>query len=203
MKGRKAALLDRDGVINEMVYYPEHGLVDSPFVPAQFELVEGIGEALRGLKAAGFKLVVVSNQPGVAKKHFTMETFRRMQGKMHSLLAAESIELDGEYYCFHHPRAKVARYRVDCDCRKPKTGLLLKAADELGLDLVDSVMIGDGISDVVAGRRAGCRTVLVSNLNSVVSSLLAERGVEPDYVARDVTELADIVKKDALEVVRR
>jgi len=203
LNGRRAAFLDRDGIINEMVHYPEHGLVDSPFVPAQFELVQGVGGALRNLKAAGFKLVIVSNQPGVAKKHFSMETFKRVQRRMHRLLAVEGVELDGEYYCFHHPRAKLAKYRVDCDCRKPKPGLLLKAADEMGLDLAGSVMIGDGLTDVIAGKRAGCKTVLVTNLNLLVNSLMIEQGAEPDFIARDVTEAADIVKKDALGVRRR
>ncbi|HEV2139013.1 MAG TPA: HAD family hydrolase [Nitrososphaerales archaeon] len=200
---KKAILLDRDGVLNEMSYYPDHGIVDSPFTVSRLVLTEGIGEALRSLKSMGYLLVVVSNQPGIAKKHFTMETFKKMQRKMNRMLADEGIRLDGEYYCFHHPRAKVAKYRVECDCRKPKPGLLLRAADELGLDLTDSVMIGDGLSDVVAGKAAGTKTVLVTNLNSLVNSLVAERGVEPDFVARDVTEAADIVKNDILEVVRR
>jgi len=201
LTGQRAAFIDRDGIVNELVYYPEHGLVDSPFVPSQFELVEGIGEALRGLKGAGFKLVVVSNQPGIAKKHLTMETFRRMQGKMHRLLTAEGVKLDAEYYCFHHPQAKVAKYRVECDCRKPKPGLLLKASDELGLDLAASVMVGDGLPDVIAGRTAGCKTVLVTNLNSLVSRMMAETGVEPNYVARNVTEAADIIKNGTMETL--
>jgi D-glycero-D-manno-heptose 1,7-bisphosphate phosphatase len=196
----RAVLLDRDGIIDELVYYPEHGVADSPFMPSQFVLVEGIGAALRELKAAGYKLVLVSNQPGMAKKNLTKPTFKRIQAKMRNLLAAQGVKLDGEYYCFHHPQGKVARYRVACDCRKPKPGMLLKAAEELNLDLASSWMIGDSVTDVMAGSRAGCRTILVTNLNSTVAKMISQSGVEPDFVARNVTEAAAIVKKGAPEI---
>ena len=178
-----------------MVYYPDPGVVDSPFTPKQFELVEGIGPALREMKAAGFKLVLASNQPSVAKKHLTMATFRKIQTKMHRLLDAEGVKLDGEYYCFHHPQAKIARYRVVCECRKPKPGMLLQAAKDLHLDLESSIMIGDGLYDVGAGRAAGCKTILVANLSALLSQKMDELDVHPDFIARNVTEAADIVKK--------
>jgi D-glycero-D-manno-heptose 1,7-bisphosphate phosphatase len=195
LKNYRAILLDRDGIINEMVYYPDHGLVDSPFVPSQYVLVDGIGKVLQGLKAGGFKLIVVSNQPGIAKRRFTMGTFRRVQAKMRRLLAAEGVELDAEYYCFHHPMGRVAKYRVDCDCRKPKPGMLLRAAKEHAISLRDSVMVGDGLSDVLAGKSAGCTTVLVANMNSFLAKLIGEQRSEPTYVARNLIELTDIVKR--------
>jgi D,D-heptose 1,7-bisphosphate phosphatase len=176
-----------------MVHYPDHGLVDSPFVPSQFVLVEGVGKALRDIREAGFKLVVVSNQPGVAKKHFTMDTFEKIRKRMHKLLASEGVKLDAEYYCFHHPQAKAAKYRIDCDCRKPKPGLLLKAAREQGLDLSKSVMIGDGLLDIIAGKQAGCSTILVTNVNSLVTRLMIEQDIEPDFIAKNVTEAAEII----------
>lgn len=199
----RAVLLDRDGIINEMVYYSDPGVVDSPFTVKQFELVEGIGPALRTLKKAGYRLVLVSNQPSVAKRHLTMATFRRIQAKMRRLLAAEGVRLDGEYYCFHHPQAKVAEYRMECDCRKPKPGMLLDAARDLGLDLAGSVMIGDGLNDVLAGKRAGCWTILVANLNSLLSRKMDELGARPDFVARNITEAADIVMRQVLQVRTR
>ncbi|MDE1858775.1 MAG: HAD family hydrolase [Thaumarchaeota archaeon] len=199
----RATFLDRDGFIDEMVYYADPGVVDSPFTPKQFELVEGIGPALRAIKAAGYKLVLVSNQPGMAKKHLTFATFRKIRAKMRRLLAAEGVELDGEYYCFHHPQAKLAKYRVDCDCRKPKPGMLLQAARDLGLDLAHSIMIGDGLNDVIAGKRAGCKTILVANLNSLLSEKMDETGTRPDFVARNVTEAADIVKNNLMEIQTR
>ena len=199
----KSVLIDRDGVINQMVYYADPGVVDSPFTPKQFELVEGIGPALRAMRAAGYRLVLISNQPRVAKKHLTMATFRKIQAKMRRLLAAEGVKLDGEYYCFHHPQAKLAKYRVVCDCRKPKPGMILQAARDLELDLAGSFMIGDGLYDVGAGKAAGCRTILVANLNALLSRKMDEMGVHPDFVARNVAEAADIVKRASAEVPSR
>ncbi|MDG7007254.1 MAG: HAD family hydrolase [Nitrososphaerota archaeon] len=203
MKRSKAVLVDRDGILNEMIYYPDPGVVDSPFTPRQFELVDGIGPALRAMKAAGYKLVLVSNQPSVAKKHLTMATFKKIQEKMHRLLAAEGVRLDGEYYCFHHPQAKIAKFRVVCECRKPKPGMLLQAAKDLDLDLANSFMIGDGLYDVGAGKAAGCKTILVANLNALLSRKMDETGTHPDFVARNVSEAADMVKKAGREVPMR
>jgi D-glycero-D-manno-heptose 1,7-bisphosphate phosphatase len=177
-----------------MVYYPEHGLVDSPFTPSQFVLTEGIGELLRGVKESGYELILVSNQPGIAKGNFTLATFERTRMRMNALLGHEDVELDAEYYCFHHPRAKFAKYRMECDCRKPKPGMLLKAASEHDLSLTDSIMIGDGLSDIIAGKSARCKTVLITNLNSFMTRLMIEKRVEPDYIAQDITEVIDIVK---------
>ena len=195
----RAVLTDRDGVINEMIYQSDPGIVDQPYAPSKFELVPGIGPALRSMRDAGYKLVVVSNQPGVAKKHFSMATFKKMQAKMRRLLAKEGVRLDAEYYCFHHPQGKIAKYRVDCACRKPKPGMLLDAARDLDLDLARSVMIGDGLYDVMAGRRAGCKTILVANLNALLSRKMDELDAHPDYVARNLAEAADIVRGMASE----
>ena len=186
-----------------MVYYPDPGVVDSPFTPRQFALVEGGCPALRAVQAAGYKLVLISNQPSVAKKHLTMATFRKIQAKMHRLLAAEGVRLDGEYYCFHHPQAKMAKYRAVCECRKPKPGMILRAAKDLDLDLANSFMIGDGLYDVGAGKAAGCKTILVANLNALLSQKMDELGAHPDFVARNVSEAADIVKKAGMGVSMR
>ena len=186
-----------------MLYYPDPGVVDSPFTPKQFDLVDGIGPALRAMKASGYRLVLVSNQPSVAKKHLTMAAFRKIQAKMNRLLAKEGVKLDGEYYCFHHPQAKLAKYRVACECRKPKPGMLLQAAKDLGIDLANSFMIGDGLYDVGAGKAAGGKTILVANLNALLSQKMDELGAHPDFVARNVSVAADIVKKAGLVVSMR
>jgi D-glycero-D-manno-heptose 1,7-bisphosphate phosphatase len=178
-----------------MAYYPEHDLVDSPFKPSQLALVEGAGEALRNFRKMGYKLIVVSNQPGVAKGHFTVRTHNLMRSKVRELLAKEGVELDAEYYCFHHPQARVEKYRVDCECRKPKPGMLIRAAEEQGISLPDSLMIGDGLQDIIAGKAAGTKTILVANMNSLIGRLMAERNVVPDYVARNLTETIDLVKR--------
>jgi D-glycero-D-manno-heptose 1,7-bisphosphate phosphatase len=194
LSDEKAVFLDRDGTLTEMVYYPEHGLVDSPFVPSQVRLIEGVGRALRDLAKRGYRLVVISNQPGVAKKHFSMQTFGKMTKKMENLLGEEKVGLDAQYYCFHHPQARVPKYRMACSCRKPKPGLIFRAAKERGISLSGSVMIGDGITDVVAGRRAGVQTVLLSNLNYFVSGLMTDMDAVPDFVARTMGEAAEIVE---------
>jgi D-glycero-D-manno-heptose 1,7-bisphosphate phosphatase len=193
LSGDRAVFLDRDGTLTEMVYYPDHGLVDSPFVPSQVRLVEGVGRALRDLKEMDYQLVVASNQPGVAKRHFTMGTFEKMTRRMDGLLAKERVKLDAEYYCFHHPHARVPKYRATCGCRKPRPGLLTRAAKERGISLKDSVMIGDGITDVVAGRRAGVTTILLTNLNSFISGLMTDMDAVPDFVARTIGDAVDIV----------
>ena len=199
----RAVLLDRDGVLNEMIYQPDPGIVDQPYSPSKFELMPGVGPALRAMKGAGYKLVVVSNQPGVAKKHYSMATFKKMQAKMRRLLAKDGVKLDAEYYCFHHPQGKIAKYRVECACRKPKPGMMLDAARDLNLDLTRSVMIGDGLYDVMAGKRAGVKTILVANLNALLSSKMDELDAHPDFVARNIAEAASIVAKLTLEVPSR
>jgi D-glycero-D-manno-heptose 1,7-bisphosphate phosphatase len=151
----RAVFLDRDGVLNELVYYPEHGIIDSPFTPKQITLLPGVAQAINSFHDMGFKVVLVSNQPGIAKGHFSEEIFNQVRKKMKEELAKEGAFLDGEYYCFHHPEAKIERFRVECECRKPKPGLLLQAAKEMGVDLVGSWMIGDGLTDIQAGKKAG------------------------------------------------
>lgn len=190
---RRAVFLDRDGTINELVYNPEHGIVDSPSNPGEFELVKGIGPPLKKLKAMDFRLVVVSNQPGVAKRHFSLRTFREMSRKMERELSRLGITLDGEYYCFHHPLARVAKYRAKCDCRKPEPGLILRGAKDFKVSLRDSYVIGDGLVDVLAGEKAGCTTILVSSVNSLLVNQMNLMQAVPDFVARDLREAAGII----------
>ena len=128
---RRAVFLDRDGVINRMVYNSEFGLVDSPQNPEEFKLLPGVGEAIRLVNETGFLVVVVSNQPGVAKAKFTLDILEAMTQKMHDELAQAGAHLDGVYYCLHHPQAVVGSYRTTCTCRKPAPGLLIQAAEEL------------------------------------------------------------------------
>ena len=153
----RAVFLDRDGVINELVYCEEHGIIDSPFTVDQLELFPWAGEAIRKLSEAGYKVVIVSNQPGIAKGYLSWKAFKEISSRMKEELAKSGAFLDMEYYCFHHPDAKVESLRENCECRKPKPGLLLQAAREFNIDLSQSWMIGDSLSDVKAGKSAGCR----------------------------------------------
>lgn len=184
----KAVFLDRDGVINELIYNPEQGLVDSPFTALQFHLLPRVPEAIKAFHKKGFKIVVVSNQPNIAKGYQTRAAFKQIRDKMSEELTRGRASLDGEYYCFHHPQAKIKSLRVNCNCRKPKPGLLLKAATELDIDMSHSWMIGDGLTDIQAGRDAGCRTVLIGRMRCELCRTMEELDVQPDFIVGSLFE---------------
>jgi len=191
----KAVFLDRDGVINELIYYPEQGIVDSPFTPEQFRLFPWAGKSIKQLSKAGYKVIVVSNQPGIAKGYLSRKGFERIRGKMISELEAQGVFIDGEYYCFHHPEAKVKSLKVNCKCRKPKPGLLLQAAQEHDICLTDSWFIGDGLTDVQAGKKAGCKTILLGRMKCDLCSLMDELNARPDYIAKNLSEAVRLIVK--------
>jgi D-glycero-D-manno-heptose 1,7-bisphosphate phosphatase len=151
-----AVFLDKDGTLIRNV--PNN--VD----PSKIKLSPGAW-GLKALSDAGYRLVVVSNQPGIALGYFSEGNLEEVGGKITGLLAALGVRLEGFYFCPHHPSGIIAAFSGRCLCRKPEPGLLLKAALDLGLDLASSWMIGDILDDVEAGRRAGCRTVLIDNGN--------------------------------------
>lgn len=144
---RCAVFLDRDGVIN----------VDRGYVHRweDFEFVPGVLEAATGLYAAGWALVVVTNQSGIARGLYTEAAYQALTQKMADAFRERGAPLAAVYHCPHHPQGCVAALAVDCGCRKPAPGLLLRARDELGLSLAESVMVGDKTSDLEAARRAG------------------------------------------------
>lgn len=150
---RSAVFLDRDGTLIEEVNYLAR--------PDQVKLIPGAAEAVRRLNEMGVLVVVVTNQAGVARGYFPESRVAEVHAHLSALLARHGARIDAYYHCPHHPTAGIGRYRVDCDCRKPKPGLLLTAAHDLGIDLSRSWMIGDKPCDAEAGRAAGCRTVLV------------------------------------------
>ncbi|HEX2923403.1 MAG TPA: HAD-IIIA family hydrolase [Chloroflexota bacterium] len=189
-----AIFLDRDGTITEMVYYPQHAFVDSPCAPSQVTLIEGAGRALRSLQSLGYRLILISNQPGIAKKHFTPEIHRQMVQRLEDLLYLEGVAMTAQYYCLHHPQAKLGQYRMDCSCRKPRPGLLLRAAKEHGLSLRDSITIGDSLTDVLAGSQAGTKTILISTMNSLINRRIVELGIEPDFIASNLAEAVQQVQ---------
>ncbi len=173
---RRAAFIDRDGVINE-----ERGYV---YRVEDFVFLPGAVEGLQRLQAAGFTLVVVTNQAGIARGYYGEADFARLTDHMRAQLAARGVQVAAVYHCPHHPEAGIGVLRHDCDCRKPRPGMLRRAAAELGLDLATSVLVGDKLSDIQAGRAAGVRW-----------ALLVESGHAPDALAR---ESADGVFPDLL-----
>jgi D-glycero-D-manno-heptose 1,7-bisphosphate phosphatase len=190
--------MDRDGVINHMVYDADHGLIDSPQNAAQFELLPGAAEAVRAINDMGWLAIVVSNQPGIAKNKCHPTGLAAITARMHDELGQADARLDGVYYCLHHPDAVLDEYRVVCDCRKPQPGLLCQAAEAHDVDLGASFMIGDGLTDVLAGRAAGCRTILLGSLRCDVCRTMDERGARPDHYAASLAEAIRLIQNMGL-----
>jgi len=189
----KAVFLDRDGVINRLIYHQESGVIDSPFVVSQFQLLPGVGEAISLLNTLGYKVIVVTNQPGIAKNHFSLDTLDQMHRLMQDELREGKAILDGVYYCPHHPDGDNLTYRMVCRCRKPEPGLLMQAAQDLHLNLTECYMVGDSLTDIQAGQRAGCRAVLVGNMKCELCHLMEEKGVKPDAIAGDLAEAVRVI----------
>ncbi len=186
--------LDRDGVINDLEFNPEEGRIGSPLSEKQLRVFPYAGEAVRELKELGFKVILISNQPGVAKQQLTQPEFERMNRKIWRELAKNGGGLDAEYYCLHHPDARVRKYRVVCDCRKPLPGLILRAADAHGLDLGGSFFVGDALEDVKAGRAAGCRTVLLGHITTFLSRMIEREDAEPDFMLPSLKQVPDLLR---------
>lgn len=188
----RAVFLDRDGVLNPLVYRPEEGIWDSPYSLEEFQLATGTAEAIRLLKELGFLAVVVSNQPGVAKGKCGPEFLELLNQRMREELAREGAFLDGIYYCPHHPDGVVRPYVGVCECRKPKPGLLLRAARDHGLDLVSSYLVGDRLVDVEAGRAAGCKTIMVQDSPVAQQSDVSS---QPMYRVSDLMAAARLIQR--------
>ena len=187
----KTVFLDRDGVINELIYYPEHGIIDPPFTVEQFRLLPGVTDAIKIFRRAGYQIILTSNQPGIAKGYYSENSFGFVRQTMREALAKEGAFLDGEYYCFHHPEAKIEKLKIDCSCRKPKPGLLLQAAQERDIDLSQSWMIGDGLTDIQAGKDAGIRTILIGKMKCELCHLMGKNGTKPDAICSTLLEAAE------------
>jgi D-glycero-D-manno-heptose 1,7-bisphosphate phosphatase len=180
---QRAIFLDKDGTLIEDVPYN----VD----PAHIRLVAGCAEGLRSLCAAGYRLLVISNQSGVARGYFPETALAVVECRLRELLGELGVSLAGFYYCPHHPEGQVPAFAVQCSCRKPQPGLLVRAAREHGLDLAASWFVGDILDDVAAGRRAGCRTVLIDNGNETEWDLSAER--QPHHYAATIDQAARLI----------
>lgn len=178
---KKAVFLDKDGTLVRDVAYNQD--------PARVELLPGVRSGLLRLQGAGYTLLVVTNQSGVALGHVPEERLPSLFTRIEALLDTDKPLISGFYYCPHHPAGQVSGYAVTCACRKPLPGLLLKAAREHSLDLSRSWMIGDILHDVEAGRRAGCRTILLHTGYETEWKMGVYRW--PDYVVSDLEQAAD------------
>ncbi len=183
MNAPRAVFLDKDGTLIEDVPYN----VD----PALIRLASGAEEGLALLHEVGFRLIVVSNQSGVALGHFEEMALLAVERRIRQLLSRAGVPLAGFSYCPHHPDGTIEGYAHDCDCRKPGPGMIEQAARAQAIDLADSWMVGDILDDVEAGRRAGCRTVLIDNGNE--TEWVLTDGRRPHHRAPDLAEAARII----------
>lgn len=181
----KAILLDRDDTLIEDPGYINH--------PSQVKLLDGAAEALVELRAIGYKLVVASNQSAVARGIITEQVLGEIHDRLKLLLAEKGAYLDAIYYCPYHPDGSIPKYRKESDLRKPNPGMLLAAAKDMDLDLSQSWAIGNSDRDIEAGKRAGCKTILLDSIGrdkNLVPSL-----AKPDYRAVNLKEAVNIIKK--------
>lgn len=174
------------------VFLDQGGALESECLGAEpTRLMSDVFEGLRLLQRAGYALVVVTHQSGVAKGYLGESDVQRMKAYLEARLIEEDIPLGGFYYCPHHPEGQVRRYAVHCLCRKPQPGLLIRAASELGIDMAQSWMVGPTLDDMETGRWAGCRTVLLTKGHETEWNLSESRW--PDYIAGTLLEASQLI----------
>jgi len=197
---KKACFYDRDGVINEMAFDVESGLVHIPWQANQVTLNFGVSDLLKITTKLGFLNIVISNQPDIGLKRITEKIFKEVEKNIFQKIKSENVIIDKAYYCFHHPYAKLEQYKKDCECRKPKTGLFFQAAKEMDIDLTQSWMIGDGTTDIIAGHNAGCKTILITNnvqtghLKAIEEKL---NNIKPDFIVKNLKEAISIFSNNS------
>lgn len=174
---KPAVFLDRDGVLSEEKSYI--------CTLDDFAIFPYTKECIRKIKEKGYLAIVVTNQSGVARGFFSEETLQ----EMNSYLTKE-IGVDAVCYCPHHPQGKIEAYRQECDCRKPKTGMIEKACQDFQINMKKSYMVGDRASDILLGQKAGLTTIL---LESGYGTKRLEQEVTPDYVLKDLRDVVDIL----------
>lgn len=186
---KQAVFIDRDGTISEEVGYINH--------LSRFRLFPYAATAIKHLHNAGYLVILVTNQAGVARGYFSEEMVHTIHQKMTEELAAGGAALDAIYYCAHHPSVGEAPYRLDCDCRKPKPGLLQRAAHEFNIDLANSWMVGDRYSDLELAVNAGVKSVLV--LSGYGRGEWEHHSqnwtIQPDLVAEDLGQAARLLSE--------
>ncbi len=182
MSGTAAVFLDRDGTINEQMGYINH--------ISRFQLLPGVRRAIKQLNDANVPVIVISNQSGLARGYFPEELLSEVHEKMNLLLTEKGAHVDAIYYCPHHPEAKEEKFRETCDCRKPKPGLVLRAAKELGIDPEKSFVVGDRWSDIKTAVNCGAKSILVRTGygRGDEKYIGSHQEIQPDIKCDDLTE---------------
>ena len=183
----RAVFLDRDGTL---IHDP--GYLDDP---EGVVLLPGVAAALKAWRAAGYLLVVVTNQSGIARGRYTIARYQEVAARVLEDLGAQSVSLDAAYFCPYHPEGTVAPFNRDHPERKPEPGMWLRAAEDLGIDLAQSWSVGDGERDVVAGKRAGTRAILLA-AGRDKWPLPVGGPFDADFVARDLREATRFVQHE-------
>lgn len=187
----KAVFLDRDGVITKEPPYYAHKI-------DQLELIPKSAEAIRLLNESGFKVIIISNQSGVARGYYQEKDIKIYNNEMKRQLEEKGARIDAIYCCPHHPEAVIEKYKIDCDCRKPKPGMLRQAEKDLNLDLKRSFLIGDKMSDIEAGYRAGCKTILVlTGQGNGELKKISEMNIKPNYISKDLYTAIKIINRNS------
>ncbi|MBO5552037.1 MAG: HAD-IIIA family hydrolase, partial [Lachnospiraceae bacterium] len=193
---KKAAFLDRDGVLNEILYKEDTEQLDSPMKPEELKLLPGAADAVRRLKEAGYYVFVVTNQPAAAKGKTGLEDLIAINRRLVELIP----EIDGVFACYHHPkgdkRSKEPGLIRSCKCRKPGTGLIDEACSVYAVDRSQSFMAGDSFTDIICGRDAGVRTVFIGNYKCDVCERLEYN--KPDITAGSLDEAVSVILKETV-----
>ncbi|MDR0221822.1 MAG: HAD-IIIA family hydrolase [Lachnospiraceae bacterium] len=185
----KAVFIDRDGVINRLVYYPDQDEYESPRTRADFRVYPFVREALTLLREAGFHLFVVSNQPSYAKGKMTLADVQEIEKVAERRLNRREKLIDEFYYCYHHPQAVIPEYAVECNCRKPHTHFPEQAVAQYHLDSAKCFFIGDQDTDIMCGQAMGFSTIRIENKCSCHKCGL----IEPHITAKNLLEAAHLI----------
>ena len=185
----KAVFIDRDNTIID-----DPGYISDP---DSVKLLPGVELAIKSLAQAGFKNIVCTNQSGIARGMFTEDDLGLIHAEMQRQLADKGVHVDAIYYCPYHPQGTIDQYARESDLRKPKPGMLLQGAEDLGLDLSQSWMVGDSPRDIEAGQRAGCRTIRVRLAGETSqASQRDDESVQADFTVRNLVEAARIIVRE-------
>jgi D-glycero-D-manno-heptose 1,7-bisphosphate phosphatase len=188
---QRAVFLDRDGTVNEEMGYINH--------PDRFILLPRVPEAIKLLKEHGFKVILITNQAGVARGYFPESLIKEIHQNLQDTLKKHGTSLDAIYYCPHHPQANVVAYRKDCPCRKPKPGLVYKAQADFDIDLTQSYVVGDRFKDIELAYNVGAKGILVLTGygKGELKYIAPNHPFKPHFIAVDLYEAAKWIVKDA------